>query len=40
MPKTELHQAQKRKNIAMLVVLIVLMVLLFAITMMRMTPSA
>jgi len=38
-PQSDLHRKQKRKNIAMLIVLLVFMALIYAITVMRMTPA-
>jgi len=38
MPKSPLHNVQKRKNIALLLVLLVLMALIYVITLLRMHP--
>jgi predicted membrane channel-forming protein YqfA (hemolysin III family) len=40
MPKSPLHDVQKRKNIVLLFVLLGLMVLVYMITLMRLTPPA
>ena len=40
MPHTELHKAQRRKNLTLLVVLVALMFLLFAISLMKMKAAA
>gem|GEM_PF-6202064 len=39
MPHSPLHHAQKRKNIALFVVLLALIVLIFAISLMKMGAS-
>jgi hypothetical protein len=40
MPKTSLHNVQKRKNITLFVVLLLLMVIIYAITLVRLTSQA
>jgi hypothetical protein len=40
MPKTPLHDAQKRKNITLFVVLLLLMVVIYAVTLVRLTSQA
>ena len=40
MPKSPLHDAQKRKNIVLFGILLGLMVLIYVITLMRLTPPA
>lgn len=40
MPRTDLHRIQKRKNIALLLILLSLMALIYLITLMRMAPPA
>lgn len=39
MPETDLHRTQKRKNIALFLVLLGLMALIYVITLMRMAPT-